>query len=199
MDTEMFYPFSDKKKLQLFYRKWSVNASKLIRKYAMDHSLDWFNTKWRNKSKEIFFYISSKDPKGNNGNIWFMSKPTNYAYAKTVGKIKASRKAIPKKVKVKPVHAYGRWFKPKTYTPQIDNIDASISTIDTDGKRFFASKTSHDKTHKYKKPMVWYQRQDGKVGFVNLKEQLADKVAEDLETSGIIMEAFEMTMESFNK
>ena len=55
MDTEMFYPFSDKKKLQLFYRKWSVNASKLIRKYAMDHSLDWFNTKWRNKSKEIFF------------------------------------------------------------------------------------------------------------------------------------------------
>ena len=97
------------------------------------------------------------------------------------------------------MNAYGRWFKPKTYTPPIANIDSSISTIDTDGKRFFASKTSHDKTHKYKKPMVWYQNNYGTVGFVNLKEQLADKVAEDLESSGIIMEAFEMTLESFEK
>ena len=42
---------SNNKQLKKFYSKWSINASKLIQQYAKDHSIEWFNTKWRNKSK----------------------------------------------------------------------------------------------------------------------------------------------------
>lgn len=198
MNVYTIVPFTDHKKMSSFCSKWSINASKLIQQYAKDHSLDWYNTKWKNKSKDIFFFIRTKAPKGSKGNIWFMSKPTNYAYDKSVGKLKASRKRIPKKVQIKPVHAYGRWFKPKTYQPPVDNINTSISNINTGSNRFFVSKTSHNKSRKYKKPMLWYQDNKGTVGPVNLKEQLADKIAEDPETYEIIMKAFNMTLEAFS-
>lgn len=197
MEIEKIIPFTDKKKLMSFYSKWSINASKLIQQYAKDHSLDWYNTKWKNKSKEIFFFIRTKAPKGSQGNIWFMGKPVNYAYGKSVGKLSASRKRIPKKMHISPIHAYGRWFKPKTYSPSVTGIDSSISNIDTGTKRFFVSKTSHNRTHKYKKPMVWYQTADGTNGFLNLKEQLSDKIANDPETYALIMQAFDVTLSEF--
>lgn len=198
MNVYTIVPFTDPKKLSSFCSKWSVNASKLIQQYAKDHSLDWYNTKWKNKSKDIFFYIHTKAPKGSEGNIWFMSKPTNYAYDKYVGKLKVNRKRIPKKIQVKPVHAYGRWFTPKTYTPNVNVVNTSISNINTGSARFFVSKTSHNKSHTYKKPMLWYQDNNGTVGPVNLKEQLADKIANDPETYEIIMKAFNMTLEAFS-
>lgn len=189
---------NDNKKLKQFYAKWSVYASKLIQQYAKDHSIEWYNTRWKNKSKEIFFYIRTKAPKTFIGNIWFASKPTNYVYAKSAEKFSATRKAIPKKFKVKPVNYNSRWFTPKKYSPNVTNVDTTISNINEGPKRFFVSKTSHNKTHKYKKPMLWYQNTDTKeIGPVTLKEQLSDKIANDPETYKLIMEAFEKTIADF--
>ena len=50
METLETLGITNNKQLKRFYSQWSVNASKKIKKYAQDHSLDWFNTKWRAKS-----------------------------------------------------------------------------------------------------------------------------------------------------
>lgn len=198
-DTFKLLNIKDNKQLKQFYTKWSINASKAIQQYVKDNSLQWYNTRWKNKSKDIFFYIRTKAPKSFIGNIWFTSKPINYAYAKSAEKFSATRKAIPKKFKVKPVNYNSKWFTPKKYSPNITDIDASISNISEGPKRFFVSKTSHNKTHQYKKPMLWYQNTVTKeIGPVTLKEQLADKVAKDPSTYKIIMEAFEKTLTDFS-
>ena len=191
---------SDNKQLKKFYSKWSINASKLIQQYAKDHSIEWFNTKWRNKSKEIPFFIRTKAPKGSIGNIWFASKPTNYAYGKGIPKLKVSKKAFSKKTKRKPVRdSNGKWFTPKKYKPDIYNINKLLADIPDVPSRFFVSQTSHNKSHKYKKPMLWYQTKIGKeVGPVLLKEQLSDKIAEDPEMYNLIQQAFEQTLNEFN-
>lgn len=182
------------RQLAKFYRLWSINASKLIKQYAQDKSLDWFNTKWRNKSKEIPFFIRTKAPKSFKGSIWFSSRPVNYAYAKGAQKF-ATKKRIPRKTEVKPVFANGRWFTPKSYSPNINNIERSIIEDAPANTRFFASKTSHDKAHKYKRPQVWYQTKSGDIGYVSLKEQLGDKIYLDDETYRIISDAFTSTLE----
>ena len=186
----------DMKKLRKFYSQWSVNASKLIKQYAIDHSLSWFNTQWRNKSKEIPFYIRTKAPKSFIGNIWFASRPTNYIYAKSVGRMKETRKAIPKG-KRKPVNANGKWFMPKKYKPDVTVLNSTLTESVPEPARFFLSKTSHNKTHKYKKPMLWFQNKNTRdVGFVNLKDQLSDYIAQDPDTEKIIYDAFEQTIEN---
>ena len=188
----------DNKQLKKFYSKWSVNASKLIKKYAQEHSLNWFNTKWKNKSKEIPFYIRLKAPKSFIGNIWFASKPTNYAFGKGISKYKVVQRPFPQDFKVKPVNAYGRWFTPKTYKPDIPDINKTIASNDEGSCRYFVSQTSHSKSHKYKKPLLWFQdRSTKKVGPVTLKEQLADKISNDNETYNLIMDAFNMTVQLF--
>ena len=117
----------DKKELKKFYARWSVNASKLIQQYAKDHSLNWFNTRWKNKSKDIPFYIRLKAPKSFLGNLLFASKPTNYAFGKGAGKLTATTKKFPKHFKVKPINAYGRWFTPKKFKPDFDNINTMVA------------------------------------------------------------------------
>lgn len=195
---------SNDKQLKKFYSKWSINASKLIQQYAKDHSIEWFNTKWRNKSKDIPFYIRTKAPKGFLGNVWFASAPTNYASAKSAPKFKVTRKAFSKKTKIKPVRdSNGKWFTPKKYKPDIYNIDASL--LDEYGKdalrngaRFFVSKTSHNGTHKYKRPMLWYQiSKYGKPDFATLDKRLSDYIADDPETYDLIQKAFEQTVSEF--
>ena len=83
-----------------------------------------------NKSKDIFFYIRTKAPKSFIGNIWFTSKPINYAYAKSAEKFSATRKAIPKKFKVKPVNYNSKWFlysvSEQKFVSKRDDISNSI-------------------------------------------------------------------------
>lgn len=195
LKSEALLEITNNRILKKFYAQWSVNTSKLIKQYAAQHSLEWYNTKWRQKSKEIPFYIRTKAPKTFLGNIWFASSPTNYAYARSVSKLKTTRKAIPKRIKVKPVFAYGRWFTPKKYVSDIVDVDKNIIDNINDNVRFFASKTSHEKTHKYKRPLLWYQDRNSKyVAPVTLKEQLADHIAEDPSIENLIMKAFEQTV-----
>ena len=159
----MDVPFkvADRKQLKQFYAQWSITASKLIQQYAKDNSLKWYNTKWRNKSKEIPFYIRTKAPNTFLGNIWFASSPVNYA-----------------------------WFTPKKYKPDIYNINRSLIEPVDEPVRFFASKTSHNKTHKYKKPLLWYHSKNtNEIAPVTLRKQLADEIYHDPETSKLILEA----------
>ena len=188
---------SNNKQLKKFYTQWSVNASKLIQQYAKEQSIQWYNTAWRNKSKEIPFYIRMKAPKSFTGNIWMVSSPVNYAYAKDASKYKDKPKAFPKGAHVKPVNTGGKWFTPKKYKPDIKDINISETDLAGQDVRFFASKTSHNKTHKYKKALVWYQNKMTKeVGPVTLDEQLADKIMDDSTTYTLIQEAFEQTVEN---
>lgn len=200
-DSLAMLNIKSKKELKKFYSKWSISASKAIQQYAKDHSLEWFNTKWKNKSKIIPFYIRTKAPKSFTGNIWFASRPTNYAMGKGVERLKATRKAIQKGTKVKPYKSNGKWYTPKKYKPDIKNLEYQLADIDNaSSKRFFVSKTSHHGTHKYSKPMLWFQdRNTKKVGFVNLKEQLSDKLIKDDELYKIILNAFEETVEGVSK
>ena len=188
---------SNNKQLKKFYSQWSVNASKLIQQHAKEKSIQWYNTAWRNKSKEIPFYIRTKAPKSFTGNIWMVSSPINYAYAKGASKYRDKPKAFPKKVHVKPVNVGGKWFTPKRYKPDIKDINLSETDLAGQDVRFFASKTSHNKTHKYKKALVWYQDKATKeVGPVTLEDQLADKIMDDATTYTLIQEAFEQTVEN---
>ena len=188
---------SNNKQLKKFYSQWSVNASKLIQQYAKEKSIQWYNTKWRNKSKEIPFYIRMKAPKSFTGNVWMASSPINYAYAKDASKYRDKPKAFPKKAHVKPVNAGGKLFTPKRYKPDIKDINLSETDLAGRDVRFFASKTSHSKTHKYKKALVWYQDKTTKdVGPVTLEDQLPDKIMDDATTYTLIQEAFEQTVEN---
>lgn len=187
---------SNNTQLKKFYSLWSINASKLIQQYAKDNSLQWYNTKWRKKSKEIPFYIRTKAPKSFIGNIWMMSGSVNYAYAKDAPKYPYKYKPFPKGIHKKPVNAGGKWFTPKKYKPDIKNINLSGSNIEFSNSRCFASKTSHNKWNVYKKPLVWYQDKTYNiVGPVALEFQLADEIIEDASTYRLITEAFEQTVE----
>lgn len=196
METLETLGITNNKQLKRFYSQWSVNASKKIKKYAQEHSLDWFNTKWRAKSKDIPFYIRTTAPKGFTGNVWFASSPVNYTFGKGVQKLSDKYKPFPKRLKVKPVHANGRWFTPKKYKPDIKEIDSSLA--EAQGfDRLFVSRTSHNKSHKYKRPMLWGQEQStGEVLPVLLKEQMGDFLIQDPELGRMIMEAFEETIEA---
>lgn len=177
------------KQLKKFYSIWSVTASKLIKKYAQDNSIQWYNTKWRQKSKDIPFYIRTKAPKSFKGNIWFASRPVNYAFKNGVGKFKP-RKKLPRKAKnIKPVFAYGRWFKPKSYSPDI-TINNNLTNVPS-GARVFASKST-SKT-KFKRPLLWYVK-DNKVKPVTLNEQMSDILIRDDAIYGLINEAFNTTV-----
>ena len=161
---------SNNKQLKKFYAQWSVNASKLIQQYAKEQLIQWYNTAWRNKSKEIPFYIRTKSPKSFVGNIWMSSSPVDYTYAKGAPKYKDKSKVFPKHTRVKPVNTGNKWFTPKKYKPDIKGINISETDLAGQDVRFFASKTSHNKTCKYKKALVWYQNKITKeVGPVTLE------------------------------
>lgn len=188
----------DKKTVRRFYSKWSTNASKAIKRYAQEASLKWFNVQWKNKSKEIPFYIRMRPPKSFKGNVWFSSSAVNYVYGKMAHISKKEKVKFPKGFKVKAIYAYGRWFKRKYYNPDVHFIDKSIIEDEVkDGKRYWVSKTSHDKTHNYKKPLVWTKVNDEVLPVV-LSEQLSDYLIKDPKVFELIDEAFEQTMEEFS-
>lgn len=177
------------KQLKKFYSIWSVTASKLIKKYAQDNSIQWYNTKWRQKSKDIPFYIRTKAPKSFKGNIWFASRPVNYAFKNGVSKFKP-RKKLPRKAKdIKPVFAYGRWFRPKSYSPDI-TINNNLTNVPS-GARIFASKST--RKAKFKRPLLWYVKDD-KIKPVMLNEQMSDILIRDDTIYGLINEAFNTTV-----
>lgn len=192
LDSLSLLNIKDSKSLKKFYAKWSITASKLIQQYAKDHSKDWFNTAWNRKSKDIPFYIRLIAPKSFTGNVWFASRPTNYAFSKSAGKLSMKRKVLPRGIHAKPVYAYERWFIPKSYKPDYNNINRALTEIE-EPSRTFISKGP------YKKPLLWFQnKRTKKVGPVTLKEQLADKIADDPETYNLILEAFQMTLDQYD-
>ena len=130
------------------------------------------------------------------GGIWIASKPVNYVFGKGIPKLNDKYKRFPKRMKVKAVHSSGRWFTPKRFKPDVKGIDPNLA--ETRGlHRFFVSKTSHNKTHKYKKPMLWGQERSTKAVFpVFLKEQMADYVVNDPAINSLILEAFNEVVES---
>lgn len=186
---------TDKKQLKKFYKLWSTSLSSKIKKYAQDHSIQWYNVKWKNKSKELPFYIKPKSMI-TKGEVWFASSPVNYTFGKGVQKLSDKYKPFPKRIKVKPVHANGRWFTPKRYKPDIKEIDSCLA--ETHGfDRFFTSRTSHHKTRKYKRPMLWGQDlPTGQILPILLKEQMSDYVINDPEISNLVMESLNEVVES---
>ena len=186
---------NNKKQLKKFYKLWSSTLTAKVKKYAQDHSIQWYNTKWRAKSKELPFYIQPVT-KSAIGGIWIASKPVNYAFGKGIPKLNDKYKRFPKRMKVKAVHSSGRWFTPKRFKPDVKGIDPNLA--ETRGlHRFFVSKTSHNKTHKYKRPMLWGQERSTKAVFpVFLKEQMADYIVNDPAINALIIEAFNEVVES---
>ena len=186
---------NNKKQLKKFYKLWSSTLTAKVKKYAQDHSIQWFNTKWRAKSKELPFYIQPVT-KSAIGGVWIASKPVNYAFGKGIPKLSDKYKRFPKRMKVKAVHSSGRWFTPKRFKPDVKGIDPNLA--ETRGlHRFFVSRTSHNKTHKYKRPMLWGQERSTKAVFpVFLKEQMADYVVNDPAINALILEAFNEVVES---
>ena len=185
----------NKKQLKKFYKQWSSLLSTKVKKYAQEHSLSWFNVKWRAKSKELPFYIKPVT-KSAIGGVWIASRPVNYAFGKGIGKLNDKYKRFPKRMKVKAVHSSGRWFTPKRFKPDVHGIDPNLA--ETRGlHRFFVSKTSHNKTRKYKKPMLWGQERSTKAVFpVFLKEQMADYVVNDPAINALILESFNEVVEN---
>lgn len=185
----------NKKQLKKFYKLWSNTLTAKVKKYAQDHSLQWFNVKWRSKSKEIPFYVNPVT-KSAIGGIWIASRPVNYAFGKGIGKLNDKYKRFPKRKKVKAVNTSGRWFTPKRFKPDVHGIDTTLA--ETRGlHRFFVSRTSHNKTHKYKRPMLWGQERSTKAVFpVFLKEQMADYVVNDPAINALILESFNEVVEN---
>ena len=174
--TEKALGIENAKQLKRFYTQWSINSSKIIKSYVENESSKLYNVRWRNKSKEIPFYIRLKAPRSFIGSVWFASRPVNATYLK--GKnYKLQRKLLPKSIKRVPVKGSQGWFVPKKYKPDVRDIlfNELDPDIPVNTSRFFLSKTSHNKTPKYKKPLVWYQnKESGKVAPAMLAEQLGD-------------------------
>ena len=186
---------TDKKQLKKFYKLWSISLSSKIKKYAQDHSLSWYNTKWRNKSKEIPFYIKPNS-RNAGGEVWFASSPVNYAFGKGIQKLPDKYKKFPKSIKPKPYRSGGKWYTPVKFKSDIKNIDTSITNV-SGFDRFFTSRTSHHKTRKYKRPMLWGQElSTGQILPILLKEQMSDYVINDPKLNDLVMDSFNEVVES---
>ena len=195
--TEKALGIENAKQLKRFYTQWSINSSKIIKSYVENESSKLYNVRWRNKSKEIPFYIRLKAPRSFIGSVWFASRPVNAAYLK--GKnYKPQRKLLPKSIKRVPVKGSQGWFVPKRYKPDVRDIlfNELDPEIPVNTSRFFLSKTSHNKTHKYKKPLVWYQNKtDKNVAPAMLAEQLGDLLYYDPKLYDMIREGFDQTVD----
>ena len=194
--TEKALGIENAKQLKRFYTQWSINSSKIIKSYVENESSKLYNVRWRNKSKEIPFYIRLKAPRSFIGSVWFASRPVNATYLK--GKnYKPQRKLLPKSIKRVPVKGSQGWFVPKKYKPDVRDIlfNELDPEIPVNTSRFFLSKTSHNKTHKYKKPLLWYQnKNDKKVAPAMLAEQLGDLLYYDPKLYDMIREGFDQTV-----
>lgn len=195
--TEKALGIENAKQLKRFYTQWSINSSKIIKSYVENESSKLYNVRWRNKSKEIPFYIRLKAPRSFIGSVWFASRPVNAAYLK--GKnYKPQRKLLPKSIKRVPVKGSQGWFVPKRYKPDVRDIlfNELDPEIPVNTSRFFLSKTSHNKTHKYKKPLVWYQNKtDKNVAPAMLAEQLGDLLYYDPKLYDMIRQGFDQTVD----
>lgn len=186
---------TDRKQLKKFYKLWSTSLSSKIKKYAQDHSLSWYNTRWKNKSKELPFYIKPKSMM-TKGEVWFASSPVNYAYGKGIPKLSDRYKKFPKSIKPKPYRAGGKWFTPVRFKSDIKDIDTSMTNV-SGFDRFFTSRTSHHKTRKYKRPMLWGQDiSTGHILPILLKEQMSDYIINDPKIDALIMESFNEVVQS---
>ena len=193
--TEKALGIENAKQLKRFYTQWSINSSKIIKSYVENESSKLYNVRWRNKSKEIPFYIRLKAPRSFIGSVWFASRPVNATYLK--GKnYKPKRVVIPKNIKRIAVKGSQGWFVPKKYKPDVRDILFNELDPDTPkNSRFFLSKTSHNKTHKYKKHLLWYQnKNDKKVAPAMLAEQLGDLLYYDPKLYDMIREGFDQTI-----
>ena len=194
--TEKALGIDNAKQLKRFYTQWSINSSKIIKSYVESESSKLYNVRWRNKSKEIPFYIRLKAPRSFIGSVWFASRPVNATYLK--GKnYKPQRKLLPKSIKRVPVKGSQGWFVPKKYKPDVRDIlfNELDPDIPVNTSRFFLSKTSHNKTHKYKKPLLWYQNKtDKNVAPAMLAEQLGDLLYYDPKLYDMIRQGFDQTV-----
>ena len=194
--TEKALGIDNAKQLKRFYTQWSINSSKIIKSYVESESSKLYNVRWRNKSKEIPFYIRLKAPRSFIGSVWFASRPVNATYLK--GKnYKPQRKLLPKSIKRVPVKGSQGWFVPKKYKPDVRDIlfNELDPDIPVNTSRFFLSKTSHNKTHKYKKPLLWYQNKtDKNVAPAMLAEQLGDLLYYDPKLYDMIRDGFDQTV-----
>ena len=194
--TEKALGIENTKQLKRFYTQWSINTSKIIKSYVENESSKLYNVRWRNKSKEIPFYIRLKAPRSFIGSVWFASRPVNATYLK--GKnYKPQRKLLPKSIKRVPVKGSQGWFVPKKYKPDVRDIlfNELDPEIPVNTSRFFLSKTSHNKTHKYKKPLLWYQNKtDKNVAPAMLAEQLGDLLYYDPKLYDMIRQGFDQTV-----
>ena len=194
--TEKALGIENAKQLKRFYTQWSINSSKIIKSYVENESSKLYNVRWRNKSKEIPFYIRLKAPRSFIGSVWFASRPVNATYLK--GKnYKPQRKLLPKSIKRVPVKGSQGWFVPKKYKPDVRDIlfNELDPDIPVNTSRFFLSKTSHNKTHKYKKPLLWYQNKtDKNVAPAMLAEQLGDLLYYDPKLYDMIRQGFDQTV-----
>ena len=194
--TEKALGIENAKQLKRFYTQWSINSSKIIKSYVETESSKLYNVRWRNKSKEIPFYIRLKAPRSFIGSVWFASRPVNATYLK--GKnYKPKKVVIPKNIKRMPVKGSQGWFVPKKYKPDVRDIlfNGLDPEIPVNTSRFFLSKTSHNKTHKYKKPLLWYQNKTDKiVAPAMLAEQLGDLLYYDPKLYDMIREGFDQTV-----
>ena len=194
--TEKALGIENAKQLKRFYTQWSINSSQTIKSYVENESSKLYNVRWRHKSKEIPFYIRLKAPRSFIGSVWFASRPVNATYLK--GKnYKPQRKLLPKSIKRVPVKGSQGWFVPKKYKPDVRDIlfNELDPDIPVNTSRFFLSKTSHNKTHKYKKPLLWYQNKNDKnVAPAMLAEQLGDLLYYDPKLYDMIRHGFDQTV-----
>ena len=173
-----------------FYKKWAELARNELTRYAREHLSDWYGGAKKSDSKKIPLRAKYK-VRGHYAELYIWSYPTNYVFH--VGKSNVPSKWIKfkKKDKVKPVLGSKGWFTPKRFKRDIHNINTNDVALDGSPKRFFTSRTSHEKTWDYKMPFVWYQTTNGGVRALQLRMQVADAVMNSPDLKALLKTAFE--------
>lgn len=175
-----------------FFHRWCEIARKDLQKYAKENLTNWYKGASKSDGKKIPLKSKYKIH-GKYAELYIWSSPTNYVFH--IGKSNVPSKWIKfkKKDKRKPVKgASGQWFRPKKYKKDIKDIDTQVTDTLTDRpKRYFTSKTSHNKTRNYKLPFVWYQTYNNEVKALELRMQVADEVMQrDTDVRQIVKDAF---------
>lgn len=178
-----------------FYKTWCEIARKDMQAYAREHAAELVQTdKFDDRTLARKVPLKSKyRVYGKYAELYVWSYPTNYVFKVGKKNVPSNWLKFKKDQARKPVRgSNGKWFTPKKYKKDVPkdviSSDYSVELQGTGAKRFFTSKTSHNKTRKYGMPFVWYQTGKGKVKPLQLRQQIADTIMQKTDIINTILE-----------
>lgn len=190
----------DRKTVRRFYKEWSKLVTAEIKKYIKDHPVMSFGAKYNPRLMPFRIMPSSRS----DGSIFFYGFSPNASLAfKGATDKRAKFKAPPPHVNLggfwKTLKTHSKRFYP-TNINLIDFEESDITSQD-DIKYIYASKTSHGKTRKYPRPMLFAKLRNKDINifysgsekrfirtktkqdtmFLHLRESLSDWVFDKIE------------------